>query len=318
MGAECSNLNCNCYGDRQQVKELAVVVVTEHTQVGLPASSSESKKLAPTLLGRLGRSNAMASEERKIDQEGLSRFLSPIKGLSGCFDAFDNFDALSLSPRLSDRSSLPSKKGTLNYAKSNATLSTCASTVSSPTSSASLLTSRSEYSEVAPNFSNSRLAQVASRVKADIPNFHGRWVITSIEGESGLFMADTGASEPSPRQVFDYGMGSRIQQITQDGNDITITNITVLGPHVIHSDCPMSFRVGGGAVKTRGLDGLPMVVSAVWEGSALVMKCRRTPRKKYPEPLKTFRRYMDGHQMVVEVQLDNDKMVRRVFVPKGE
>lgn len=154
----------------------------------------------------------------------------------------------------------------------------------------------------------------------ELPNFRGTWVMTGIDGDYGLFMADTGESQPSPRQLangFDYGMGTRIQEITQEGDRITIANVTALGPHLITSDHPMSFRIGGGLTKTIGLDGVKIIVSADMHGDVLVMHCRRRS-KQAPEGTYTFRRYLEGDKMVVEVEIDEDKTARRVFVQKSK
>lgn len=157
-----------------------------------------------------------------------------------------------------------------------------------------------------------------ARLEPERPNLQGTWVITGIDGDYGLFMADTGASQPSPRQNgFDYGMGTRIQEITQEGDVITIANVTALGPHLIPSDRPMSFRVGGGAMKTIGLDGSSLVVRAAWDGDTLVMKCKLRSKRSAPESVQTFRRYLDGHQMVVEVNVGESKTARRVFALRG-
>merc|ERR1711924_98969 len=93
--------------------------------------------------------------------------------------------------------------------------------------------------------------------------------------------------------------------------------MTALGPHLITSDHPMSFRIVGGLTKTIGLDGVKIIVSADMHGDVLVMHCRRRS-KQAPEGTYTFRRYLEGDKMVVEVVIDEDKTARRVFVQKSK
>lgn len=152
------------------------------------------------------------------------------------------------------------------------------------------------------------------------PNLRGTWVMTGIDGDYGLFMADTGESQPSPRHEtngVDYGMGTRVQEISQDDNYMTIANVTALGPHLITSDYPMSFCIGGGPTKTMGLDGARIMVTADMAGDVLVMRCRRKS-KHAAGSLQTFRRYLEGNKMVVEVEIGEDKTARRVFVQRSK
>merc|ERR1711908_262221 len=102
-------------------------------------------------------------------------------------------------------------------------------------------------------------------------------------------------------------MAMRIQEITQEGSRLTIKNVG--------TDHAMMFSVGGGPTKTTGLDGKSVVVDAKMDGEVLVMQFKRKNRDA-PDALKTFRRFVDGQRMVVEVEIQDKKMASRVFVQK--
>lgn len=142
--------------------------------------------------------------------------------------------------------------------------------------------------------------------------FQGKWVLSGggfSSGDYGLFMADTGSvtSRQGPNS-YDYGMGMRIQEITQEGLRLTIKNVG--------TDHAMTLSVGGGPTKTTGLDGKSVVVDAKLDGEVLVMQFKRKNRDA-PDALKTFRRFVDGQRMVVEVEIQDKKMASRVFVQKS-
>lgn len=160
-----------------------------------------------------------------------------------------------------------------------------------------------------------------SRGRPNLPNFAGKWCVSRIDGEYGRFMADTGASPRPGSESFDYGMGMRIQTITHEGDDITIRNEG--------SNRAMSFRVGAGPMKTVGLDGEHVITCARWEDDVIVMEFRRDPardlerdpsrethRSACRPPLKTFRRYLRGEQMVVQVNVSEDRTARRFFTKR--
>jgi hypothetical protein len=137
------------------------------------------------------------------------------------------------------------------------------------------------------------------------PDFSGRWVLSSIEGDFDAFLADIGTKwmlRKMARSV-GYGVGRSVQDISLDGDEFIV--VSEGGPTITK----LVLHIGGGEEQSIGLDGDPVMVLARWEGQALWMESRRMDGTKLPPT----RRYLDGEEMVVENSTSSGLMVRRLF-----
>jgi len=137
------------------------------------------------------------------------------------------------------------------------------------------------------------------------PDFSGRWVLSSIEGDFDAFLADIGTKwmlRKMARSV-GYGVGRSVQDISLDGDEFIV--VSEGGPTITK----LVLHIGGGEEQSIGLDGDPIMVCARWEGQALCMESKRMDGSRLPPT----RRYLDGEEMVVENSTSSGLMVRRLF-----
>jgi len=138
------------------------------------------------------------------------------------------------------------------------------------------------------------------------PDFSGRWLLTSLEGNFDEFLRDIGVSYlfRTMAKGFGYGVGKQLQDITQKEDEIKI--VTEGGPRVI---C-MTAKIGGGEFESLGLDGELNYVTLTWEDCMLKTESRRGDGSFAPP---TYRFFMDGSTQVVETATSSGKVVKRFF-----
>lgn len=140
----------------------------------------------------------------------------------------------------------------------------------------------------------------------DFPDFSGRWLLTSLEGDFDEFLSDIGVGFLLRRMAksFGYGVGRQVQDISMDDDDVTIT--TEGGPKVLS----MTARIGGGQFESVGLDGEKNFVTLSWQGLSLQTDSCSSDGKQAPP---TFRYFQDENTKVVETATSSGAVVKRFF-----
>jgi len=137
------------------------------------------------------------------------------------------------------------------------------------------------------------------------PDFSGRWMLRSIEGDFEAFLKDAGV--PWTRRKLAkhrrFYVGRLVQEISQDGDELDIASERrgrVVASRIV---------VGAGEQETLGFRGVPSIVRPVWELDSLVMV---TVKPWLP----IQRRFMEGNDMVVEAAT-SEGIVRQLFSRLG-
>lgn len=100
-----------------------------------------------------------------------------------------------------------------------------------------------------------------------------------------------------------YGVGKTFQDILQNGDDFVISYVSPM------KSTTMKFRAGMGYQETVGVDGLPALVKAHWDGEDLSMQSKKPEGRTFAPA----RRYMQGNEMVIEVPISTGGTHKRFF-----
>jgi hypothetical protein len=137
------------------------------------------------------------------------------------------------------------------------------------------------------------------------PDFNGRWNLVQVEGDMNQFMVDAGVGWTVRKMAkgMNWGVGKTSQQISQQGDDFSIIHQQPL------NNTTMTFSVGAGFQETIGIDGQPVLCSATWDGSSLIVECRRKDGAAFAPS----RRYIESQQMVIEGTTSKGHAIRRYY-----
>jgi hypothetical protein len=136
-------------------------------------------------------------------------------------------------------------------------------------------------------------------------DFNGTWCMTDVQGDFDRFLADAGVGWASRRMAksMNWGIGKTFQQISQSGNDFVIANASPL------KSTTMEFKVGAGYQQTTGVDGLPALVKAQWDGQSLTMQYKKPDGQEFAPAC----RYIRGNKMVIEAPISTGSTVKRIY-----
>lgn len=145
------------------------------------------------------------------------------------------------------------------------------------------------------------------------PNFTGRWLLARVEGDYDQLLRDLGSSWCERRRVRSkkLGIGNWVQQIRQDGDEITIESCE--GTRFL----AMSLHIGRAAdagSRTAGLDRKEVSVTAYWDDATLQTKVQRLD---WPSPL-LFSRFFEQNYLVVKCMTFGGKVIRRYFTKQPD
>lgn len=141
---------------------------------------------------------------------------------------------------------------------------------------------------------------------AEMPNFSGKWVMRSFEGDFESLMAEGGTPWATRKlaRAGNYGIGVVTQVIKHDGPKMCVDFQAGLSSNM------QRFTVDGSEQDTISEKGDQIRVRVAWDGQCVALK---GVYRKSGSPCQTTQRYMLGESMVVETLLTNGTSVKRFY-----
>jgi hypothetical protein len=135
-------------------------------------------------------------------------------------------------------------------------------------------------------------------------DFSGSWTCTKVTGDMEQFLTDMGLSAPLRKAAgaANYGAGRQFQNIAQVGDSFVVQNI-------LKAPVTMRFHAGAGLQTSVDQEGKPIIIEPYWDGNVLCV----TSKREGGELIANTRRFMDGSNMILELESPAGTRVMRSF-----
>lgn len=148
-------------------------------------------------------------------------------------------------------------------------------------------------------------APSAELMKSGKANFSGTWNSYGWEGDVDGFFEEMGVGKAgrAAMSAMNYGVGMVEKVITQNGDQLQITDYWPTGPTT------QKFHVDGGEQVTVGTQGREIYILPVWEQSH-ILRLTTQPMDRADTPNGPMRYYFSGDELVVMYESVSGRMVK--------